>query len=368
MLTMNYQRLIESGVDQWNQWRHQNPNQSPDLRGVDLTSSYLFEINLMGSDLRGADLRRACLIGADFSQANLSGANLGGAYLSEAKFREANLSNANLIDAHMANADLLQAILVGTCLEPVEHTVVRLPRTSTANELPAEQLPIQTSGQVAKEITKEIAKEITKETATKAGRETIQALKKIEEKQKEIYPKSQSLAAQAYRDLIKQCHHKLCDYYIGPMAKLILDDIITVKQPQTNCQFIKLVAAHIPIPQDALSFQHGFAKRSVPKSTPHPSLSSQISHKTRTLPNVQNSHKAQAYTQSARPSSNALTHACIKKCQQALAEYYIAPMAQMLIDDVLAMHQPKTARQFVQLIACHLPPDQIESFSRKVLA
>ena len=168
MLTTNYQRLIESGVDQWNQWRHQNPNQYLDLRGIDLTNSYLFEINLMGSDLRGADFRRACLIGANLSQANLSGANLGGAYLSQANFREANLSNANLIDAHMANVDLLEAILVGTCLEPGKQTVAKLTHSSApiSHSFSANQSDSRTARQLRRKPERDLSRETAAQRAT----------------------------------------------------------------------------------------------------------------------------------------------------------------------------------------------------------
>ena len=128
---MNYQALIEYGVDQWNQWRIEHPQLRPDLSGVDLSQDYLFEANLSGTNLRGANLSRACLIGANLSRANLSGANLRGAYLSRANLlyanlrqaqlmgaslRETNLSNADLFEAEIVDADLALANLTGTCL------------------------------------------------------------------------------------------------------------------------------------------------------------------------------------------------------------------------------------------------------------
>ncbi len=423
---MNYQRLIESGVDQWNQWRQQNPHQYPDLRGIDLTNSYLFEINLMGSDLRGADFRRACLIGANLSQADLSGANLGGAYLSQANFREANLSNANLIDAHMAKADLLKAILVGTCLEPAGQAVAlstqaSTPQSSTSNRNNGPK-PI---GQVApdsgrlEEKHKEIylerqqlevqacqlqALEQPAPSLAFNGNQAAVGSQRLVEKPfaEEYFVSDRTLVAskQAKESiarslvwtakvwspaLIEQCHYKLCDYYIGPMATLILDDIITTKQPQTKHQFIELVAAHIPVPQDALSFQHRFVQQSPPSPAPLPSWSPaspsaslpEPSSKplskppSKLPPKPQAAPRPQAQPLAHQPdrliSVSSLTQTCLERCRQQLSEYYIVPMAQMLIDDVIAMHHPKTNRQFVQLVADHLPPDQVESFSRKVL-
>lgn len=113
---MNYQKLLQCGVSQWNQWRIEHPNQRPDLRGIDLSRAYLYDIDLTNSILIGVNLSRACLIGADLTGADLGGANLRGAYLSAANLSEANLSYADLAEAQISDANLQGANLSGTCL------------------------------------------------------------------------------------------------------------------------------------------------------------------------------------------------------------------------------------------------------------
>jgi hypothetical protein len=62
--------ILRQGVEKWNEWRSQYPDQMIDLS----------EAVLIGAKLSGADLSSAALIGADLSGANLHGANLGLAY------------------------------------------------------------------------------------------------------------------------------------------------------------------------------------------------------------------------------------------------------------------------------------------------
>jgi|FrelakmetLWP11LW_1041352.scaffolds.fasta_scaffold77766_2 uncharacterized protein YjbI with pentapeptide repeats len=69
--------ILKEGVETWNQWRSENPQQSPNISGVNHT---------------GADLRRANLTGTDISKTNLSGANFTEAILSEANLRGVNLT------------------------------------------------------------------------------------------------------------------------------------------------------------------------------------------------------------------------------------------------------------------------------------
>jgi len=197
-LEMNYQVLIESGVNQWNQWRSQHPNQWPDLSGLDLRQLYLFEVNLMGSNLSGVDLRRACLIGANLSQANLSGANLSGAYLNDASLREANLSNANLTDAQMDNVDLLRANLAGTCLAP--------------------------------------AKNATDSVLTGASASTL---------------------TQA---CIAQCQQQLAEYFIVPIANMLVDDIIATHHPKNAHHLVALISEELSH-EEAEHFSHYILSR-----------------------------------------------------------------------------------------------------------
>lgn len=372
---LDYQHLIGCGVTQWNQWRIEHPTQRPDLRGLDLSQSYLFEINLMGSNLSGATLVRACLIGADLSGANLSGANLSGAYLSEANLREANLTNANLTNAQMLNVNLLEANLAGTRLSPMPDAVSQ----------PFHTPPKRTPGRDPEHLLQQLSEQRQRNRAYPIAhpRRLVTPVSTLAESSVSSRPaevmaqRSQPLKPENPTPenlppaLIDQCQHKLCDYYIGPMAKLIIDDIIVKDRPQTIRHFIQRVSDHIPVSQDAIAFRN--------------SLQSQFAQNARQWPPSRFSGvgtrpyktdrpiSSQSSAHSPNPPSSAsaaatLTWDGVKKCQQQLTEYYIAPMAQMLVDDIMAAHAPKTTRQLVQLIAEQLPPAQAELFSRQALS
>ena len=82
MAKVKHLRILNTGVQEWNKWRVNNPSIRPDLRGANLESKELIEVDLHKADLRGTNL-----MGANLSKVNLSGAVL----------REANLSRAILI-------------------------------------------------------------------------------------------------------------------------------------------------------------------------------------------------------------------------------------------------------------------------------
>jgi uncharacterized protein YjbI with pentapeptide repeats len=127
---------LKNGADDWNAWRAENRNISPDLSGSKLRGERLGKANLTGADLSGADLGRADLSGAylrgailrwadlggaDLPWANLigadlRGANLGGAILREANLIKADLGGANLGWATLGRANLREANLTGADL------------------------------------------------------------------------------------------------------------------------------------------------------------------------------------------------------------------------------------------------------------
>jgi uncharacterized protein YjbI with pentapeptide repeats len=82
-------KILEQGVEKWNEWRKANRKVSLRLQGADLRQT----------DLVGADLSWGNLIHVDFQEANLGGADLTGAHLSDAIFNGANLRGANLRSA-----------------------------------------------------------------------------------------------------------------------------------------------------------------------------------------------------------------------------------------------------------------------------
>jgi len=89
MANEEHLKILRQGVEDWNQWRKENSDIRPDLRGVNLSGA-----RLSGADLSGANLMRADLSGADLSGANLSRADLFGANLSRADLSGANVEGA----------------------------------------------------------------------------------------------------------------------------------------------------------------------------------------------------------------------------------------------------------------------------------
>jgi uncharacterized protein YjbI with pentapeptide repeats len=109
-------KIIQQGVEVWNEWRGKNRDVRPDLVGADLR-----EASLSGADLSVADLSVADLSGAFLYKANLSGADLREAslsetYLTSAVLKQADLREAYLHKADLRGADLNQADLRGATL------------------------------------------------------------------------------------------------------------------------------------------------------------------------------------------------------------------------------------------------------------
>jgi uncharacterized protein YjbI with pentapeptide repeats len=97
--------LIKSGVNNWNQWRQDNPFVSPDLSRAELKGSDLNEADLNGADLSEAELQWSNLIDADLHGANLKNVRLMGADTTRAKFNNSNLDGAMINDARAWYAD-----------------------------------------------------------------------------------------------------------------------------------------------------------------------------------------------------------------------------------------------------------------------
>ncbi len=106
MANPEHLKILKQGVEAWNRWREEKPDQSIDLSGADLR-----EAKLKGAELWSAKLVEADLSGADLRRAILEGAELRGA-----NFVDADLSGANLMYANLAYADLSFALLVGANL------------------------------------------------------------------------------------------------------------------------------------------------------------------------------------------------------------------------------------------------------------
>ena len=126
MANQEHLDILSRGVEEWNEWRAENPEIRPDLSLRDLSDANLSGANLtqadlsvsaiQKADLRKANLHKATLIRTMGSEANLRGANLSAANLSLADFSQADLREANLIEANLFAANLEQANLSGATL------------------------------------------------------------------------------------------------------------------------------------------------------------------------------------------------------------------------------------------------------------
>jgi uncharacterized protein YjbI with pentapeptide repeats len=123
--------ILQAGVEIWNNWRSEQAEIIPDLRGANFHRLELHRINFNGAnlsqanftqcyffeaDLGGANLCGARLTGSDISGVDLSHADLSRAYLSRARCSLVRLSSANLSGATLHNAELNSAKLVGADL------------------------------------------------------------------------------------------------------------------------------------------------------------------------------------------------------------------------------------------------------------
>lgn len=127
---------LREGVENWNQWRKENPDIKPDLRGtylrrVHLVGANLIDANLDGANLRDADLAdsnfcRAILIDASFDSADLKHANFDGAVLIAGDFTGAILIDTNFRDADLTSAKFYDAILIGANFRDADLSGVNL--------------------------------------------------------------------------------------------------------------------------------------------------------------------------------------------------------------------------------------------------
>jgi uncharacterized protein YjbI with pentapeptide repeats len=116
MANNEHLQILDKGVETWNQWRRDNPDQVPNFSGRDFRYRYLCSADLSGAYLINTNLRDAYLIGADLRGSYLINANLSGAYLSGVDFRGANLSGVDLSDKDLSGANLRGADLHNTNL------------------------------------------------------------------------------------------------------------------------------------------------------------------------------------------------------------------------------------------------------------
>lgn len=131
MANPEHVKILNQGVEVWNKWRLENPNEKPNLeeadlrqeglRYADLNEALLQRANLSGADLAKANLKRAnlssaILVGTQLNMADLSEADLSNAKLTEAVLIQTNLIRANLTEASLIKANLDMTDLSGANL------------------------------------------------------------------------------------------------------------------------------------------------------------------------------------------------------------------------------------------------------------
>jgi uncharacterized protein YjbI with pentapeptide repeats len=100
MANLEHVEVLRTDVDEWNEWRSEQPDLQPDLCAADLRKA-----NLAMADLRHAHLNRANLAMADLMAADLRGADLRGASLVGARLIGVDLQGADLRGADLRTAE-----------------------------------------------------------------------------------------------------------------------------------------------------------------------------------------------------------------------------------------------------------------------
>lgn len=127
--------ILREGVERWNNWRDENPDEQIDLSQADFNdvefekkqatrrSTFRSGGNastLQGVNLSGVNFSHAALHGTNLNRVNLSDADLSDSDLMDADLFEANLSRAKLCRAKLRKADLEAADLTEADLRGAE--------------------------------------------------------------------------------------------------------------------------------------------------------------------------------------------------------------------------------------------------------
>ena len=115
-MAKSYQlRILEQGVDAWNEWRAAHPDIFPDLsraylNKLDLSNANLSHTNLQFAFLNYSTLDDADLSHASLNEAQLKGASIKGADLYCASFKRAQLQHASFNRANLKHAKITEAL------------------------------------------------------------------------------------------------------------------------------------------------------------------------------------------------------------------------------------------------------------------
>ena len=119
--------ILNRGVEEWNRWRDENPDITPNLEGVKCTHADRRKANLRNANLREADLSNS-----NFSEADLRNADLRGALLGDTKFKGADLRDADFRDADFSGAELEWFLVEAADLRGADLQGISFSETSVA--------------------------------------------------------------------------------------------------------------------------------------------------------------------------------------------------------------------------------------------
>ena len=97
-------KILRRGVFSWNEWRGDNPEIIPNLKGADLSNLDLSNADFSGADLEDANFSRSNLQKVKFIGSWLGGTNLVGSSLEDATFQQALLDYADLSEADLTRS------------------------------------------------------------------------------------------------------------------------------------------------------------------------------------------------------------------------------------------------------------------------
>jgi hypothetical protein len=120
MANPEHLKTLKRGVEQWNMWREQYPDVTPDLRGADLRGADLRGLHLDLVNFHGAELWWPNLLAAHLRNADLTGTNLGVTQLIDVDLRGADLRGADLWRANLSRTDFSAAWTYATKFADVD--------------------------------------------------------------------------------------------------------------------------------------------------------------------------------------------------------------------------------------------------------
>ncbi len=116
MANENHLEILGQGAEEWNKWRQENPDITPDFGWANMPA-----MDLRGYDFENANLKLAFCKSCNFTGANLKNSNLYGANLENTNCSKADFSGANL-----EGALIKDAVLTGSNLSDCNFRLVNL--------------------------------------------------------------------------------------------------------------------------------------------------------------------------------------------------------------------------------------------------